>query len=99
MNRPPINHFIKNVFTKEVALFWKAGGGVGLIIYLYLKFRIGVDKHGYYKNGVPLSNKYFYDNGVCRESKYLALHKLEKAELVSLTKRTGASPLVRLLIL
>ena len=93
---PKTNHFIKNVFTKEIALCWKVSGGVGVMIYNYVKFRVGADKYGTYVNGVPLSNKYFYDNGICRESKYLALRKLKAAELINITERPGASPLVKL---
>lgn len=97
MSRPEINHFIKNVFTKEIALCWKVSGGVGVMIYNYVKFRMGVDKHGTYINGVPLSNKYFYDNGICRESKYLALRKLKNAGLINVIERKGAAPIVKLL--
>lgn len=98
MSRPEINHFIKNVYTKEIALCWKAAGGTGVMIYNYLKFRIGADKHGTYKNGVPLSNKYFYENGICRESKYLALRKLKNAGLINVIERKGAAPIIKLLL-
>jgi hypothetical protein len=96
LSRPEINHFIKNVFIKEIALCWKVSGGVGVMIYNYIKFRVGVDKHRTYINGVPLSNKYFYDNGICRESKYLALRKLKNAGLINVIERKGAAPLVKL---
>ena len=89
------NHFIKNVYVNEISSFWKAAGGVGVMIYNYIKYRIGVDKYGRYRNGVPLSNKYFYENGISRESKYLAIKKLKNNNLISVVERKGAAPLVK----
>ena len=84
------------MYVKEISLFWKAAGGVGVMIYNYIKYRVGVDKYGNYKNGVPLSNKYFYENGISRESKYLAIRKLKYNNLISVVERKGAAPLVKL---
>ena len=89
------NHFIKNVYVNEISSFWKAAGGVGVMIYNYIKYRIGVDKYGRYRNGVPLSNKYFNENGISRSSKYLALKKLKNNNLISIIERKGAAPLVK----
>ena len=89
------NHFIKNVYVNEISCFWKAAGGVGVMIYNYIKYRIGVDKYGRYRNGVPLSNKYFYENGISRGSKYLALKKLKNNNLITIIERKGAAPLVK----
>ncbi len=89
------NHFIKNVYVNEVSSFWKTAGGVGVMIYNYIKYRIGVDKYGKYRNGVPLSNKYFNENSISRSSKYLALKKLKNNNLISIIERKGAAPLVK----
>jgi hypothetical protein len=89
------NHFIKNVYVNEISSFWKTAGGVGVMIYNYIKYRIGVDKYGRYRNGVPLSNKYFNENGISRGSKYLALKKLKNNNLISVVERKGAAPLVK----
>ena len=44
--------FVKDVYKDELLLYWKAAGGVGLVIYGELKFQKGFEKGNMIKIGV-----------------------------------------------
>ena len=75
------------------ALFYKTAGGVGRVILDYLLWQRSM-------NGVEsttLPNKFFYVNfGISRQTKYNALMKLEKENLVVLKQQEGKATLVKL---
>ena len=76
-----------NVYKDQFRKFWQVAKGVGVLIYLELKHKIGMegDDQFYKVSNHMLASVY----KVSRQRKYIALKKLKKAKLIKVRKRRG----------
>ena len=90
--------FVKDVYKDELLLYWKAAGGVGLVVYGELKFQKGFEKGNMINLFYPLSNKMLEEKyGISRQSKYRAIKKLKAAGLIEYRIDAGKNVQCRLL--
>jgi len=90
--------FVKDVYKDELLLYWKAAGGVGLVIYGELKFQKGFEKGNMVNLFYPLSNKMLEEKyGISRQSKYRAIQKLKEAGLIEYRIDAGKNIKCRIL--
>ena len=90
--------FVKDVYKDELLLYWKAAGGVGLVVYGELKFQKGFEKGNMVNLFYPLSNKMLEEKyGISRQSKYRAIKKLRRAGLIEYRIDAGKNVQCRLL--
>jgi len=93
--------FVQDFYMMSSALCCKAAGKVGMYIYTYLKWRMGMDKKypGREKAYYPIPNIQSHDWGeIRRQRKNEAIQKMLKAELIAVKKEKGKSTKVRLLV-
>jgi hypothetical protein len=75
------------------SLFYKAGKGVGHVIYSYLAYKTGMNGPGFYS----LPNEWFWTEcGITRQRKCEAVWLLKKAELIIVEKKLGKPLKVKL---
>ena len=88
--------FVMNVYKDQFQKFWQVAKVVGLIIYLELKHKIGMEgADGFY----TISNSMLTDiYKVSRQRKYYALKKLLEAKLIMVHKRKGKNIQCRLVL-
>ena len=88
--------FVMNVYKDQYQKFWQVAKGVGVLIYLELKHKIGMEGDDqFYK----MSNHMFssvYE--VTRQRKYKAINKLLKTNLINVSKRKGKNIHCRLVL-
>jgi len=79
--------FVMNVYKDQYQKFWQAAKAVGLIIYLELKHKIGMEGTD---NFYTIANSMLTDvYKISRQRKYYAIKKLLKANLIKVSKRKG----------
>ena len=88
--------FVMNVYKDQFQKFWQVAKAVGLIIYLELKHKVGMEgADGFY----TISNSMLTDiYKVSRQRKYYALKKLLEAKLIMVRKRKGKNIQCRLVL-
>ena len=88
--------FVMNVYKDQYQKFWQVAKGVGVLIYLELKHKIGMEGDDqFYK----MSNHMFSSvYAVTRQRKYKAINKLLKANLIKVSKRKGKNIHCRLVL-
>ena len=88
--------FVMNVYKDQFREFWQVAKGVGVLIYLELKHKIGMEGDDqFYK----MSNHMFSSvYAVTRQRKYKAINKLLKAKLIKVSKRKGKNIHCRLVL-
>ena len=85
------------IYLKSDLLFSTIAGMAGSKIYNYLRWQTGMNGKGYY----PITNEYLAQYKITRQTKYAALKKLQKEELIDVLDRSeskGGNSKVRLLI-
>ena len=85
------------IYMKSDLLFTNIAGKAGSKIYAYLRWQTGMNGKDYY----PITNEFLEKHKICRQTKYIALKKLQKEGLVDVLKRSeskGGNLKVRLMI-
>ncbi len=85
------------IYLKSDLLFTKYAGLAGSKIYNYLRWQTGMNGKNYY----AITNDYLEQYNICRQTKYIALKKLQKEGLIDILNRSeskGGNLKVRLLI-
>ena len=85
------------IYMKSDLLFTNIAGKTGSIIYKYLRYQTGMNGRNYY----AITNDFLEKYKICRQTKYIALKKLQKEGLVDVLDRSesgGGNLKVKLLI-
>ena len=85
------------IYMKSDLLFTNIAGKTGSIIYKYLRYQTGMNGRNYY----AITNEFLEKYKICRQTKYIALKKLQKEGLVDVLDRSesgGGNLKVKLLI-
>jgi len=86
-------YYIYKLKIQEDAKYYKVAGGVGSMIYRYLKWKKEMNGNEF----ISLPNDYFYKTWeISRQRICEAVDKLETAGLIKFKKRTGLTTLVKL---
>ena len=96
-NKKKVSRYTR-IYLKSDLLFTKVAGMAGSKIYNYLRWQTGMNGKGYY----PITNDYLAQYKITRQTKYAALKKLVKEDLIDVLHRSeskGGNSKVRLLII
>ena len=96
-NKKKVSRYTR-IYLKSDLLFTTVAGMAGSKIYNYLRWQTGMNGKGYY----PITNDYLAQYKITRQTKYAALKKLVKEDLIDVLHRSeskGGNSKVRLLII
>lgn len=79
--------FVMNVYKDQYQKFWQVAKAVGVIIYLELKHKMGMEGAG---NFYTIANSMLEETySISRQRKYYAIKKLVAEGLIKVSKRRG----------
>ena len=79
--------FVMNVYKDQYQKFWQVAKAVGVIIYLELKHKMGMEGAG---NFYTIANSMLEETySISRQRKYYAIKKLFAEGLIKISKRKG----------